>query len=238
MLTIDACRLAWPDFEAEYALEAPAGSMLAIVGPSGGGKTTLLNTIAGFETPVSGRLAFDGRDLLPLSPAERPVAMMFQDNNLFAHLSAAQNVALGIRPSLRLAEPDRARVAEALAAVDLSGLEARRPEQLSGGQRQRVALARALVSRKPLLLLDEPFGALDPGLRREMIAVVDALRRSRRITVLITIHTPEDVLDRADSLAFVARGRVLVQDAPRAALDPARDPAIAAFVGHGAPAKS
>lgn len=238
MLILDRCRLVYPGFDADYTLDAAPGAMLAIVGPSGGGKTTLLNTIAGFETPISGRLHFAGRDLTALRPAERPIAMVFQDNNLFAHLTAGENVALGVKPSLRLDAAERARVAEALDAVELDGLADRRPEALSGGQRQRVALARALVARKPLLLLDEPFGALDPGLRREMIALIDRLRRARGITVLLTIHTPEDALGRADAVAFVAQGRVLVQDAPRRALDPARHPAIAAFLGHGARAQT
>jgi thiamine transport system ATP-binding protein len=110
-------------------------------------------------------------------------------------------------------------------------LAERRPGEMSGGQRQRVAIARALVTRKPLLLLDEPFGALDPGLRRGMIRLVDTLRRERDVTVLLTIHTPADILDIADSAAFVADGAVLAQGRPSDVLDPARDPRIAAFLG-------
>jgi thiamine transport system ATP-binding protein len=231
MLRVEACRVEYPDFTGWYSLAVAAGSLCAVVGPSGGGKTTLLHLVAGFETPVAGTLTFAGRDLLPLKPAARPIAMVFQDHNLFPHLAARDNVGLGVRPSLRLDGAERERVAEALAAVDLAELADRRPGEMSGGQRQRVAIARALVTRKPLLLLDEPFAALDPGLRRSMIALVDALRRSRGITVVATIHTPEDIAGIADSVAFVAEGEVLAQGSPAAVLDPARDPRIAAFLG-------
>ena len=122
-------------------------------------------------------------------------------------------------------------MADALEAVDLQGLADRRPGEMSGGQGQRVALARALVTHKPLLLLDEPFGALDPGLRKSMIRLVDDLRRARNITVVITIHTPEDIADIADEVAFIADGQVIAEGKPRDVLCPARDPRIAAFLG-------
>ncbi|MGO4706907.1 ATP-binding cassette domain-containing protein [Microvirga sp. 2MCAF38] len=231
MLLIDHCRLSWPDFRADYSLAVETGYLCAIVGPSGGGKTTLLHMIAGFEKPESGRLSLDGRDLLPLQPAERPVALVFQDHNLFPHLSAAQNVALGLRPSLRLSSGEWLAVSEALDAVGLKGLEKRRPGEMSGGQRQRVALARALVSGRPLILLDEPFSNLDPGLRRDMIELVDALRRKRRVTVIMTIHTPEEVMNVADQMAFVANGEVIASGSPKAVLRDHPDPRIAAFGG-------
>jgi thiamine transport system ATP-binding protein len=208
MLEIESLALNYLGFSARYDLAVPAGSLCAVIGPSGGGKTTLLHAIAGFEQPASGRLAFDGRDLLGLKPAARPVSILFQDHNLFPHLDVFDNVALGLKPSLRLDIAERQRVEAALAEVDLAGFAARMPAALSGGQRQRVALARALLRGKPLMLLDEPFGALDPGLRREMIARVDALRRRHGLTVLMTIHTPEEVAERADLFAFVAQGRV------------------------------
>ena len=231
MLLVDECRLEYPDFSARYSLQVPSGAMCAVVGPSGGGKTTLLHMIAGFETPVDGTLAFEGRDLLPLAPAERPVAMLFQDHNLFAHLTARQNVGLGVRPSLRLSRADHGRVTAALDSVDLRDLADRRPGEMSGGQRQRVALARALVTEKPLLLLDEPFAALDPGLRRTMIKLVDRIRRERAITTVITIHTPEDILHVADQAAFVVEGRVIAVGPPAEVLRPSRSPQIAEFLG-------
>jgi thiamine transport system ATP-binding protein len=231
MLLVDDCRLKYPDFSAHYSLRVPLGALCAVVGPSGGGKTTLLHLIAGFEKPVGGRLAFDGSDLLPQRPSERPLAMIFQDHNLFPHLDARANVGLGVRASPRLNEAERQRVTDALDAVDLRALADRRPGEMSGGQRQRVALARALVTRKPLLLLDEPFGALDPGLRRSMIRLVDDLRRTRGITVLLTIHTPEDIMDVADRVAFVAGGAVIAEGAPGDVLTRSRDPRIAAFLG-------
>ncbi|WP_046864606.1 ATP-binding cassette domain-containing protein [Microvirga massiliensis] len=231
MLVVDDCRLEYPDFSARYSLRVDAGRLCAIVGPSGGGKTTLLHLIAGFERPVSGSLYFARQDLLPLRPALRPIAMVFQDHNLFPHLTAAENVALGLRPSLRLDDRDRRQVADALDAVDLTGLADRRPGEMSGGQGQRVALARALVTRKPLLLLDEPFGGLDPGLRRNMIRLVDDLRRRRSITVVLTIHTPEDIVEIADQAAFVAGGQVIAEGSPSEVLTAGRDPRIAAFLG-------
>ena len=163
--------------------------------------------IAGFERPESGTLTFNGQNLLPLEPAKRPVAIVFQDHNLFPHLSAAQNVALGPAP---FAAPDATTrdslVAEMLDSVGLKGFDDRRPGEMSGGQRQRVALARALISGRPLILLDEPFSSLDPALRRDMILLVDEMRRKRAVTILMTIHTPEDAADVADQMAFVADG--------------------------------
>lgn len=208
MLEIEQLALRYPDFTAQYDLMVPSGALCAVIGPSGGGKTTLLHAIAGFEQPRAGALRFAGRDLLPLPPAERPVSILFQDHNLFPHLTAAQNVALGLKPSLRLDAGERERVTAALAEVGLADLAARLPAELSGGQRQRVAIARALLRGKPLMLLDEPFGALDPGLRREMIGRVDALRRAHGLTVLMTLHTPQDAAEVADLFAFVAEGSV------------------------------
>ncbi len=196
----------------------PAGALCGLIGPSGGGKTTLLHAIAGFERPTSGTLYFAGRDLLPLEPRERPLSILFQDHNLFPHLTATQNVGLGVDPRLRLSDAQIREVEAALQRVGLAGLGGRRPAELSGGQRQRVAIARALVRKRPLMLLDEPFGGLDPGLRREMIALVDRLRRDEGLTVLVSIHTPEDLAGVAELMAFIDEGRVV------AAAPPARNP--------------
>ena len=231
MLEVADLTLEYPDFRASYTLAVPAGALCGLIGPSGGGKTTLLHAIAGFERPTGGALRFADRDLLPLKPAERPLSLLFQDHNLFPHLTAAENVGLGIDPRLRLDAPQRAEVDEALARVGLPGLGDRLPSELSGGQRQRVAIARALVRKRPLMLLDEPFGGIDPGLRREMIALIDELRRSERLTVLVSIHTPEDISDVADLMAFVADGRVLAVITPEELLRGERDPAIDRYLG-------
>lgn len=228
MLVIEDCRLTWPDFTASYSLTVEPGALCAVIGPSGGGKTTLLHMIAGFEKPESGKLLFNGQNLLPLEPAQRPVAIVFQDHNLFPHLTAAQNVGLGIRPSLRISEGERSFIEETLDAVGLRGFSARKPGEMSGGQRQRVTLARALVSGRPLILLDEPFSSLDPELRRDMVLLVDGLRRNRAVTILMTIHTPEDVADLADQMVFVADGQVIASDKPSVILSSSLAPRIAA----------
>ncbi len=231
MLEAVELTLDYPDFHAEYTLSVPAGALCGLIGPSGGGKTTLLHAIAGFEKPSRGALRFGGRDLKPLAPSERPLSILFQEHNLFPHLSAARNVGLGVDPRLRLDAAGRAAVERALARVGLAGFEDRRPAELSGGQRQRVALARALVRKRPLMLLDEPFGGLDPGLRLEMLALVDAVRREEGLTVLLSIHTPEDLAGRADLMAFVAEGRVLAHGTPDDMLRPGRAPAIDRYLG-------
>ena len=224
-------RLVYPDFEAAYDLRVPSGTLCALIGPSGGGKTTLLHAIAGFATPADGDIRFAGRSMLRDRPAARPLSILFQEHNLFPHLTAAENVGLGISPTLRLDASARAAVAAALERVGLRGLGERRPAELSGGQRQRVALARAAVRRRPLMLLDEPFSSLDPGLRREMVALVGELRREQGLTVLISLHTPEDIGADADLMAFVAEGRVRAFGSPDDILRPGRDPGITRYLG-------
>lgn len=230
MLVIENCRLTWPDFKADYSLTVETGHLCAVIGPSGGGKTTLLHMIAGFEQPESGILTFGGRNLLPLEPAKRPVAIVFQDHNLFPHLTAEENVALGLRPSLRLTADEKLLVEDILGSVGLMGFGQRKPGEMSGGQRQRVALARALISGRPLILLDEPFSSLDPDLRRSMVQLVNDLRRKRPVTILMTIHTPEDVAGLADQMAFVADGRVIASGTPSAILGSSLGPRIASAV--------
>lgn len=231
MLELDNLTVRYPDFTGRYTLLVPAGALCAVIGPSGGGKTTMLHAIAGFEPVSAGRVSFDGIDLTGLEPAQRPVTILFQDHNLFPHLSAFDNVALGVDPGLRLSADQRRGVDSALLAVDLAGMASRLPGDLSGGQRQRVALARALVMRRPLLLLDEPFAALDPGLRKDMIGLTDRLRRAHGLTVLMTIHTPADMMRVADIVAFVTDGEVRDQGAPDALLRSGRSLELDSFLG-------
>lgn len=233
MLELADLVLKYPDFDARFTLTVPKGALCALIGPSGGGKTTLLHAIAGFQRPQSGILRFDGRDLLPLSPAARPLSILFQEHNLFPHLSAAQNVGLGLSASLRLSAAQWAAVDDGLARVDLAGLGARRPGELSGGQRQRVALARALVRRRPLVLLDEPFSGLDPGLRVDMIRLVDTLRRETGLTVLMAIHTPFDAAELAELMAFIDAGRVAAVGPPAEILNSGH-PALERYFRRGA----
>jgi len=208
MLELRAVVFRYQDMEMRFDLAVAAGECVAVIGPSGAGKSTLLALIAGFEKPAAGRILVAGRDVTSDPPAARPVTSLFQEHNLFAHLTAAENVGLGIDPGLRLDAAGRAKVGAALAHVGLSGFEGRLPGQLSGGERQRVALARSLVRNRPLLLLDEPFAALGPAQRREMLDLVNALARDRGFTVLFVSHQPDDARHAAGRTLFVRDGRV------------------------------
>ena len=207
MLTLDDVTLTRGDFRLRAALTIPPG-LTAVIGPSGGGKSTLLSAIAGFEAPVQGRILWNGADLAGLVPGARPVTMLFQDHNLFPHLTVAQNVGLALAPRLRLT-PDLAnRVEEALASVGLSGMGGRKPAALSGGQAGRAALARTLLADRPVVLLDEAFAALGPALRAEMLALVrDRLVAGQGRTVIVVTHDPQDARSFADQVIFVGDGR-------------------------------
>lgn len=185
-----------------------ASSITVVMGASGSGKSTLLNLVAGFETPRAGRVLFGGRDMTHAPPAERPVSMVFQENNLFSHLTVEQNAGLGRSPGLKLGDADRRDVAAALARTGLAGKEKRLPRELSGGERQRVALARVLVRDRPVLLLDEPFASLGPALRDDMLDLLANLHAEKRMTVLFVTHQPDDAKKVADDVIFLESGQI------------------------------
>jgi thiamine transport system ATP-binding protein len=230
-IELEHVRFRYEDMDMSFDLAVPAGELTALIGPSGSGKTTILNLIAGFEAAVSGTIRIDHRDVGALPAAARPVTMVFQDHNEFAHLDVATNVGLGISPALRLRASDRDRVAAALARVGLEGFGRRLPGQLSGGERQRVALARCLVRDRPVLLLDEPFAALGPALRREMLDLIADIHRERAMTVLLVTHQPEDARRIAARTAFVHDGRILAVRPTDELLGATDIPELSAYLG-------
>ncbi|MCK8463421.1 ATP-binding cassette domain-containing protein [Aliiroseovarius sp. S1339] len=206
MLTLEDTWVDMGDFTLAADLSVPEGRRVAVLGPSGAGKSTLLAMIAGFQPLTRGRVMWRGAPMTD-DPAARPISMVFQDNNLFPHLTVTQNVGLGLRPDLRLTREDRNRVEAALARVGLTGKGARKPAQLSGGQIARVALARVLLRDRPILLLDEPFDALGPALRAEMLDLVGELARETKATLLMVSHNPEDARVMSDDVILVVDGR-------------------------------
>ncbi len=208
MIKLENVGFRYEDMVMNFDLQVAKGELVGIIGPSGAGKSTLLSLIAGFDLPVSGRISIAGADMEGVAPDQRPVSMIFQDHNSFVHLDVWTNVALGISPDLKLDPQQRERVDAALGRVGLSDFRARRPTELSGGERQRIAIACALVRDKPVLLLDEPFTALGPALRRNMLDLIREIQKERKLTVLMVTHQPEDAKYAASRIAFMQNGRI------------------------------
>jgi spermidine/putrescine transport system ATP-binding protein len=212
-------------------LEVPHGSFFALLGPSGCGKTTTLRMIGGFEEPTAGTIYLGDRDVTGLPPYRRDVNTVFQSYALFPHLSIFENVAFGLRRRGVKGGDLRGRVAKILELVQLSGMERRKPRQLSGGQQQRVALARALVNSPRVLLLDEPLGALDLKLRKEMQLFIKALQHDLGITFIHVTHDQEEAMTMADSIAVMNFGRIEQLGAPTELYEHPRTKFVAGFLG-------
>ncbi len=208
MLRFEEMRVQQGTFCLQADLTIPAGARVAVMGASGSGKSTLLSLIAGFIWPDDGRVWIQDRDVSRAPVASRPLSILFQDGNLFPHLTVFDNVALGIDPNLNLRGDDRARVAASLDRVGLPDMAGRKPAGLSGGQQSRVALARMLLRDRPLTLLDEPFAALDPGLRREMLMLLRTLCDETGQTLLMATHDLRDAEQLCDRVLLLEDGAV------------------------------
>jgi spermidine/putrescine transport system ATP-binding protein len=213
------------------SLEIAAGEFFSLLGPSGCGKTTTLRMIAGFEEPDEGRIHLAGEDVTDVSPKRRNVNMVFQDYALFPHMTVADNVGFGLRLKRVGREEMGSRIGEMLQIVRLEGLADRRPGELSGGQRQRVALARALVNRPAALLLDEPLGALDLKLRREMQLELKRIQKSTGTTFVYVTHDQEEALTMSDRIAIMDGGRVQQLADPRSLYERPESAFVADFIG-------
>ncbi|ORM64069.1 thiamine ABC transporter ATP-binding protein [Pantoea rodasii] len=208
MLILNNLTYLYQHLPMRFRFEAQPGERLAILGPSGAGKSTLLSLIGGFLPVSQGSLMINGIDHTRSVPSARPVSMLFQENNLFPHLTVQQNMGLGLHPGLKLTREQQQQLAAIAEQTGLAELLNRLPGELSGGQRQRVALARCLLRDRPILLLDEPFSALDPALRGEMLQLVRSVCEARNITLLMVSHSLEDAQQIASRSLVVVDGRI------------------------------
>jgi len=230
-LELVGIRKEYPGFVAieDLDLKIPAGEFFALLGPSGCGKTTTLRLVAGLDSPTKGKILIGKQDVTNTKPHERPVNTVFQNYALFPHMSVLENVAFGLRQ--RKIENPLPKATEALKLVELEHLAERRPTQLSGGQQQRVALARALVNRPSLLLLDEPLGALDLKLRRQMQVELKAIQMEVGLTFLHVTHDQEEAMDMADTVAVMNKGRIEQMGAPEALYERPKTIFVSKFLG-------
>jgi sulfate transport system ATP-binding protein len=225
------------DFAAldDVSLSIAPGEFLALLGPSGSGKTTLLRILAGLDYPDTGDVHLDGQNFLAAQARERKIGLVFQHYALFRHLTVAENVAFGLRVRSRKSRPSKAaiieRVEQLLKRVQLDGYGSRYPSQLSGGQRQRVALARALAVEPDLLLLDEPFGALDAQVRVTLRRWLRELHEDMKLTTIFVTHDQEEALELADHIAVMNRGRIEQVGTPEAIYQQPATPFVCEFIG-------
>lgn len=231
LVEMNSVCFAYPAIDMVFDLKVAAQTITIITGPSGSGKSTLLNLIAGFEAPTSGSIKLRGQDVTNEPPSKRPLAMLFQDHNVFEHLTVEANVSLGIKPNLKLSAAERATVLQALERVGLGGKSRRLPAELSGGERQRIAFARMLVQDRPILLLDEPFASLGPALRQEMTMLLAQLQQEKQLTVLAVTHHPREWMGVAQRFVFVQNGRIIEQGPIQDLLENTENTAIAHYLG-------
>jgi sulfate/thiosulfate transport system ATP-binding protein len=215
----------------DVSVEVPAGSLTALLGPSGGGKSTLLRIIAGLESPDSGEVCIEGRDMTGVTPQERGVGFVFQHYAAFKHMTVRENVAFGLRIRKRPKADVNRRVDELLGLVQLSQFATRYPSELSGGQRQRMALARALAVEPSVLLLDEPFGALDANVREELRAWLRRLHEEMPVTTLFVTHDQEEAMELADQIVVISHGRVEQAGTPTELYDRPANDFVMNFIG-------
>ena len=215
MIELQKTEYQYDNFNMHFVLNIAAKERVVIVGPSGAGKSTLLSLIAGFIFPHSGQIILNHQNVTTTLPGNRPVSMLFQHNNLFSHLTVEQNIALGIKPALKLSQTEQIAVGDILTRVGLDGFNLRYPEQLSGGQRQRVALARCLIQHRPILLLDEPFSALDQALRFEMLALVNQVCSEFNLTLMMVSHYLDDSLHHFSRCLVINNGKIIFNATPK-----------------------
>lgn len=206
MLRLDHLELTYPGFRLTADWSADPGEIVALIGPSGAGKSTLLMTVAGFLNPSGGAVFWNGSDITRLSAGLRPISILFQDQNLFPHLTVTQNLGLALAQGARLDTGQTRRVEAVLDQLGLAGLGGRRPADLSGGQQGRAALGRVLLQDRPVLLLDEPFAALGPALKTDLLGLVKQVAAERQTLVLLVTHDPQDALRFADRTVLVGDG--------------------------------
>jgi sulfate transport system ATP-binding protein len=232
-ILVSSATLRFGDFTAldEVSVEIASGSLTALLGPSGSGKSTLLRVIAGLERPDAGGVEIDGRDATDLPPQRRGVGFVFQHYAAFKHMTVRENVAFGLKVARRPKAEIRARVDELLELVQLPGLADRYPAQLSGGQRQRMALARSLATQPSVLLLDEPFGALDARVRQELRAWLRHLHDEVHVTTVFVTHDQEEAMEVADRIVVMNSGRIEQVGGPRDLYEHPANAFVMGFVG-------
>ena len=215
MIKLENISIKLDNFRTKFTVEINKGEWVGIIGQSGAGKSTFLNLIAGFAQPEVGSLLINNTEMRNISASKRSISSLFQDNNLFPHLSVYQNIAIAIKPNLKLHNNEKKKIFEIIEYLNLSSKIHSSIGTLSGGERQRVALGRVMSSDKKILLLDEPFSKLDPNLRSEMLELIKKIREKKKITIIMAIHTPAEAIDFVSRFLLIKEGEVFRELEPQ-----------------------